>query len=249
MRELKVLIGCEQSGTVRDAFLRNGHDAWSCDIEPDMKGSNRHIQDDVRNVMNTGEWDLLMVAHPPCTRLCNSGVRWLHKPPEQIYTDNHTQKEVDLYATLSEKDKKAFMWHKLQEGADLFAACLNAKPRMRAIENPIMHKHAKERIEGFFERTQKIQPYEYGHLEQKETHLWLVNLPELKETNNVYDEMMKLPKAQRQKVHNSSNNGKRGVERSMFFDGVAQAMADQWGGLLQDCSDMYGARPTQMELF
>ena len=68
---MKVLIGCETSGTVRDAFLRMGHDAWSCDILPSDRPTNRHIQDDIRNVMKD-DWDLLAVMHPPCTRLCNS---------------------------------------------------------------------------------------------------------------------------------------------------------------------------------
>ena len=79
MRELKVLVACETSGTVRDAFYWAGHDAWSCDILPSDTPTNRHIQADVREVLKMESWDLLMVAHPPCTRLCNSGVRWLHK--------------------------------------------------------------------------------------------------------------------------------------------------------------------------
>ena len=78
---MKVLIGCETSGIVRDAFLNQGHDAWSCDVLSSDTPTNRHIQDDVRNVLDMEKWDLLMVAHPPCTRLCNSGVRWLHKAP------------------------------------------------------------------------------------------------------------------------------------------------------------------------
>ena len=76
----KVLVACEFSGTVRDAFLARGFDAWSCDLLPDERGSNRHIRGDVRDHLDDG-WDLLIVAHPPCTRLCNSGVRWLSVPP------------------------------------------------------------------------------------------------------------------------------------------------------------------------
>ena len=75
---LRVLVACEFSGTVRDAFLRRGHDAWSCDLLPDERGSNRHIRGDARELLQPDLWDLLIVAHPPCTRLCNSGVRWLH---------------------------------------------------------------------------------------------------------------------------------------------------------------------------
>lgn len=78
---MKVLIGCETSGIVRRAFLDRGHDTWSCDLLPAEDGSNRHIQDDVRTVIGMDDWDLLCVMHPPCTRLCNSGVRWLTTPP------------------------------------------------------------------------------------------------------------------------------------------------------------------------
>ena len=77
---LRVLVACEFSAIVRDAFLEKGHDAWSCDPLPAEHNSNRHIQCDVRDILNDG-WDFLIVAHPPCTRLCNSGVRWLHKAP------------------------------------------------------------------------------------------------------------------------------------------------------------------------
>src|ERR1035438_6197121 len=79
-RVLRVLVACEFSGIVRDAFLAKGHDAWSCDLLPAEHNSNRHIQGDVRDILKDG-WDFLIVAHPPCIRLCNSGVRWLHKSP------------------------------------------------------------------------------------------------------------------------------------------------------------------------
>lgn len=80
MQPMRVLIGCEFSGVVRRAFAARGHDAWSCDFLPAEDGSNKHIVGDVRAVLNDG-WDLLAVMHPPCTRLCNSGVRWLTAPP------------------------------------------------------------------------------------------------------------------------------------------------------------------------
>ena len=134
---MKVLIGCETSGTVRDAFLNKGHDAWSCDILPSDNPSNRHIQDDVRYVLAQESWDMLMVAHPPCTRLCNSGVRWLTKAPP-----NRTLEE---------------MWDELDKGCELFSHVLNADVPLRAIENAIMHKYAKERIEYFTAPAQKIK--------------------------------------------------------------------------------------------
>ena len=89
---MKILVACETSGTVRNAFLDKGHDTGSCDVLTSDDQTNRHIQDDVRNVLAMEEWDMLMVAHPPCTRLCNSGVRWLHKAPpnktlEQIWAE------------------------------------------------------------------------------------------------------------------------------------------------------------------
>jgi hypothetical protein len=105
MRVLKVLVACEFSGIVRDAFLEKGHDAWSCDLLPAEHNSNRHIQGDVRDILNDG-WDFLIVAHPPCTRLCNSGVRWLHKAP--------AGKTIDQ------------MWKDLREGAALFSDFWNA---------------------------------------------------------------------------------------------------------------------------
>ena len=77
---MRVLIGCETSGVMRRAFSAQGHDVWSCDLLPAEDGSNRHIRGDVRDYPHDG-WDLLMVSNPPCTRLCNSGVRWLSAPP------------------------------------------------------------------------------------------------------------------------------------------------------------------------
>jgi hypothetical protein len=95
-----VLIGCETSGTVRGAFQRLGYDVWSCDLLPSDDKTNRHIQDDVRNVMASQHWDLICIMHPPCTRLCNSGVRWLSKPPPNKTLDD--------------------MQNELREGAELF---------------------------------------------------------------------------------------------------------------------------------
>src|SRR5690242_5104374 len=101
MTALRVLVACEFSGIVRSAFAARGHDAWSCDLLPAEDRSNKHILCDARDILSDG-WDLLLVAHPPCTRLCNSGVRWLSVPPAG--------------KTLPQ------MWSELQEGAELFAA-------------------------------------------------------------------------------------------------------------------------------
>lgn len=199
MRELKVLVACEFSGTVRDAFLERGHDAWSCDLLPDERGSNRHIRCDVRDILNE-RWDMVIVAHPPCTRLCNSGVRWLSDPPP-----GRTSAE---------------MWDELEAGADLFSTLWNASAPCVAVENPVMHKHAKERIRGYAPPAQSVQPWQFGHPETKRTCLWLKNLPPLRPTNIV---------AGRQaRVHRMPQGPNRWRERSRFFPGIAAAMADQW---------------------
>lgn len=211
---LRVLIACEFSGTVRRAFDALGHDVWSCDLLPAEDGSNRHIRGDVRDVLNDG-WDLLIVAHPPCTRLCNSGVRWLTTPPPG--------------RTLSE------MWAELDAGADLFSAMWNAPVERVAVENPVMHRHAKERIAGYEDFAQSVQPWQYGDWETKRTCLWLRGLPTLQPTYATLDDAraaLGLPDNAKPvaRVHNASPGADRSKERSRFFPGVAMAMAEQWGG-------------------
>lgn len=198
---MKVLVACEFSGIVRNAFLDRGHDAWSCDLLPSDDGSNRHITGDARDLLDDG-WDLLMVAHPPCTRLCNSGVRWLTAPPA-----GKTHEE---------------MWADLDEGAALFSTFWNAPIERIAVENPVMHKHAKARIRNYAEPAQSVQPWQFGHGETKRTCLWLKNLPALTPTNIV--------EGRAQRVHRMSPGPDRWRERSRFFPGIADAMADQWGG-------------------
>jgi hypothetical protein len=201
-KHLRVLVACEFSGTVRDAFLARGHDAWSCDLLPDEKGSNRHIRGDARELLQPGLWDLLIVAHPPCTRLCNSGVRWLSSPPPGR--------------------TKADMWSELEEGAALFGAFWNAPVPRVAVENPVMHRHAKERIPNYAEPAQSVQPWQFGHGETKRTCLWLRNLPPLVPTEIV--------EGRQPRVHHMSPGPDRWRERSRFFPGIARAMAAQWGG-------------------
>lgn len=196
---MKVLIACEYSGTVRDAFIAKGHDALSCDILPTDK-PGPHYQGNVLDIINDG-WDL-MIAHPPCTYLTNSGVCHLHKDETR--------------------------WEKLDQGAKFFKQLLNANIPMICVENPIMHKYAKERI-GNVKQSQIIQPWMFGHTEQKATCLWLKGLPLLKETNNVKEEMMLLPDNQRQKLHYLPPSEDRWKLRSKTYEGIAQAMASQWG--------------------
>jgi hypothetical protein len=199
---MKVLVACETSGIVRDAFLARGHDAWSCDVLPAERPTNRHIIGDARPLLQACWWDMLIVAHPPCTRLCNSGVRWLSVPPSGKTAGQ--------------------MRAELIEGAGLFSAFWNAPIERLAVENPVMHKHAKALIEKYQEPTQSIQPWQFGHGETKRTCLWLKNLPPLTPTQIVA--------GREARVHRMSPSADRWKERSRFFPGIAAAMADQWGG-------------------
>lgn len=197
----RVLVACEYSGTVRRAFTALGYDAWSADLLPAADGSNHHYTGDARDILNDG-WDLLMVAHPPCTRLCNSGVRWLSVPPPG--------------RTLEE------MWAELEEGAALFSDFWNAPIARKCIENPVMHKHAKARIRNYQPPAQSIQPWQFGHGETKRTCFWLDGLPPLVPTNIV--------EGREARVHMASPGPDRWKVRSQFFSGVAEAMAMQWAG-------------------
>lgn len=203
----RVLIACEFSGVVRRAFAMRGHDAWSCDLLPSEDRSNKHIIGDARDLLNDG-WDLLIVAHPPCTRLCKSGLRWLHTPPKSKTLDQ--------------------MWRDLDDAADLFGAFWNAPIERVAVENPLMHRHAKARIVNYAEPAQTIQPWQFGHGETKATCLWLRNLPLLVPTDIV--------DGRAARVHRMSPRPDRWKERSRTYTGIATAMADQWGGyaLLQE---------------
>lgn len=202
MKPLRVFVACEFSGTVRNAFLARGHDAWSCDLLPAEDQTNRHIVGDARDYLNDG-WDLLIVAHPPCTRLCNSGVRWLTKPPRG--------------KTVSQ------IWQELDEAAELFSTFWNAPIHRVCVENPVMHKHAKSRIRNYAQPAQSVQPWQFGHGEVKRTCFWLNNLPPLQATNIV--------DGRTARVHRMPPGPDRWRERSRFFTGIADAMADQWGGL------------------
>lgn len=200
MKKLNVLVACEYSGRVREAFAALGHNAMSCDLLPTEVPGN-HYQGDVRDVLYE-EWDLL-IAHPPCTYLTNAGVKHLYTDPAR--------------------------WEKLDEAAAFFKLLLDAPIEKKCIENPIMHGHAKERIGGI-KQSQIIHPWMFGHMEQKATCLWLKGLNPLKPTNNVKEEMMQLPKNQRERLHYLPPSPDRWKERSRTYPGIADAMAMQWGG-------------------
>jgi hypothetical protein len=189
---MKVLVACEYSGTVRDAFLARGHDAVSCDLLPtDVKGP--HYRGDVFDIIHHG-WDL-MIAHPPCTYLCNSGVSWLHKDITR--------------------------WAKLIDGAAFFRKLLEAPIGRICVENPIQHKYAKTIIDH--SHTQIVQPWMFGHGETKATAFWLKGLPKLKPTEIV--------KGREQRLHKLPPSPDRWKLRSKTYQGIADAMAAQWGAL------------------
>ena len=197
---MKILIGCEESQEVCKAFRAKGHEAYSCDLQPCSGGPPEwHIQGDVLDVLNDG-WDF-MIAHPTCTRLCNSGVMWL--------------------------DKRN-LWNEMYESADFFRTLLEANIKKICIENPIPHKYAVEAFGGYG-YSQIIQPWMFGHPEKKATCLWLKNLPPLLATNNVKKEMERLPKNKQQRLHYLPPSKDRAKLRSKTYKGIAEAMANQWG--------------------
>jgi hypothetical protein len=196
---MRVLVACEYSGKVRRAFRKRGHDAWSCDLLPADDGSSYHYQGDVMDIINDG-WDLL-IGHPPCTYLCNSGVSWLHKQEGR--------------------------WDRMRDGAEFFKLLWESDIPRIALENPIMHKYAKEIIGT--NQTQLVQPWMFGHAESKATCLWLKGLNPLIETNNVKEKWKMLPKKEAQRLHMLPPSKDRWKLRSETYQGIADAMAEQWG--------------------
>lgn len=199
---MRVLVACEFSGVVRDAFAARGHDAWSCDLLPTEKPGN-HIVGDVLPLLGEG-WDL-MIAHPPCTYLTNAGVRHLH--------DHVVGRAGNRTAVYGEE-----RWEAMREGAAFFNA-LKAAPIPRiAIENPIPHRYARELIGKY---DQLYQPWWFGEGERKGTCLWLKGLPPLMATLVMSE---RVPR-----VHMMSPGPDRWKERSRTLPGIAKAMAEQWG--------------------
>jgi hypothetical protein len=217
---MKVLIACEYSGAVRDAFIKQGHDAMSCDLLPtDVDGP--HYQGSVTDILNDG-WDL-MIAHPPCTYLAVSGNRWLYN---------------------KDGSKNEERWTNRREALDFVRLLMDAPIERIAVENPVSVISSEIR-----KPDQIIQPWQFGDEAQKTTCLWLKNLPKLKPTKIVgkgemvtyksgntmpkwYADAFKLPKAERQKL------------RSKTFQGIADAMSEQWGRKLCPIHQL----PRQLEL-
>jgi len=185
---MRVLIACEYSGVVRDAFIARGHTAISCDLLP-TEVPGRHYHGDVRNILHY-PWDLI-IAHPPCDHLAVSGARWF------------AEKRAD---------------GRQQEGVDFFMLFANSPAPRVAIENPIGIMSTLWR-----KPDQIIQPWQFGHGETKATCLWLKGLPKLQPTDIV--------EGREQRVWKMSPGPNRWKERSRTFQGIADAMADQWSNL------------------
>ncbi len=228
-KPLKVLIGCETSGVVRRAFAALGHDVWSCDLLPADDGSNRHIICDVRDLLNEG-WDLLAVMHPPCTRLCNSGVRWLKEPPTNA-PNEALEGERAAWALLTRDEKLAIMWRLLDEGAALFSDCWNAPIQRIAVENPVMHRYAKMRIRNYHKAAQTVQPWHFGDPSFKATSFYLRGLPPLVATNRLVPPKPGTDEHKRWSIaHRAPPGADRWKIRSQTHPGIADAAALQWGG-------------------
>jgi hypothetical protein len=197
---LKVLVACEFSGVVRDAFIKQGHDAISCDLIPTER-DGPHVIGDVSNLLQNN-FDLV-IAHPPCTFLANSGVQYLHEGAER--------------------------WRNMKKARDFFLMCLNANAKYVCVENPVPHNYAQLPY-----YTQIIHPWQFGHEVQKRTCLWLKNLPELKPTSIVSKGRAyigKDGKANGSYWYQVESVRDRQKIRSRSFEGIADAMARQWGVL------------------
>ncbi len=196
----RVLVACEESQAVLSEFLKRGHDVYSADLKP-CSGDypERHHAGDVFDIINDG-WDL-MIGHPPCTYLCNSGVRWLEGNEQR--------------------------WKDLDDGCEFFLKLWNADIPKIALENPTPHYHAIEKIKVNYD--QKVQPYNFGVPESKATCFWLKNLPPLMFTICAREAMEKLPKKESQRIHYMSPGPERATLRSKTYPEIAEQMAIQWG--------------------
>lgn len=244
MSRLRVLVACEFSGVVRRAFRELGHEAWSCDLLPAEDGSPHHFMADALQTakgkamyfsqggafMHYLPWDLV-VCHPPCTFLCNSGVRWLYKR----YADGRSGHSRVFNPVRVENMKKGARFF-----ADLWRTAVDSGAAV-CMENPVMHWHASREIEKcligwtgpspWTNRT-KIDPRDFGHTETKATHFYLHNLPALVPTDRVHSQAAALSVKDRSRVHYASPGPDRWKERSRTLPGIAKAMAEQWSHYL-----------------
>lgn len=206
---MRVIVLCEESGTVRDAFAKLGHDAWSCDYQ-DSRTKGNHYKGNALDIINDG-WDL-MIGHPPCTFISRAGARWLFGGG--VINKDRLDKGI--------------------AGRDFFMQLLDAPINHIAIENPTPMK-----IFNLPKETQVIQPYQFGHSFSKRTLLWLKNLPPLIHTDIVNDYVPYLPSntggAKRGQKATFKNISQK--ESSKTFQGIADAMASQWAEYINQPHD------------
>lgn len=226
MKPLKILIACESSGRVRDAFIRAGCWAMSCDLlETESPGP--HYRGDVRDVLIDDYWDII-IAHPTCTRLTNAGARWLIEPPTKLAPWQYPAEVVATYAAMTRDQRLAFMWDELRTGAAFYKLFQKVRAKKgKAIENPIMHCHARDLIQPG--PRQVVQPWWFGDPAFKATGWELTNLPPLVATNRLTPPKPGTPEHKEwSQVHLASPGPNRWRDRSRFYPGMAAAMADQW---------------------
>ena len=214
-----VLVACECSGRVREAFRKRGHNAWSCDLLPAEDGSPYHHTGDVRDVPSKilnqegilQGWDLV-IAHPPCTYLSVSGARWFYHPDDS-HMPTEQRRPHPRYPDRREQQDRA---------ASFFMSLAELPIPEIAIENPVCVMSTRWR-----KPDQVIQPYEYGDPFKKATCLWLRGLPPLKPTDIVEPHII----TYRDGNKFSADYGfcKSGGKRSKTYQGIADAMAEQWG--------------------
>lgn len=196
---MRVLIACEYSGRVRDAFIRAGHDAVSCYLLPSDSDFGPHYQGDVFDIINDG-FDL-MIAHPPCTRLANSGVRWLNERN---------------------------LWDEMHGAAQFYLKLRNADIEFKCIENPVMHRYAKELLGD--QPRQVVQPWWFGEEMFKATGYELHGLSQLIPTNKLTPPKPGTDEHKKWSwVHRCPPSKDRWKIRSTTPQGIADAMAEQWG--------------------
>lgn len=204
---MKVLIACEFSGIVREAFRKRGHYVWSCDLEPSER-EGHHYQGDVFDIINRG-WDL-MIAHPPCTYLTVTANKWLKDQPPR-----------KSGALVGEERRRA-----RDEAVEFFVKLCESSIDRICVENPVGVMSSLYR-----KPDQIIQPFHFGHKESKKTCLWLKNLPLLTPTNIVKEEprmVLKSGKTMPEWYARPKAGKDRQNMRNRTFEGIAEAMAEQW---------------------
>lgn len=214
---MKILIACETSGIGRRAFAALGHDVWSCDLEPSEDETDRHIICDVRDGILEDGWDMA-VMHPPCTRLCRSGRRWMSglgkwTPPKT------------LPAGRTWDDMRA----EFELGVSVFTACWNAPIARVAVENPEMNDLAKDRMPADLPEPQIVQPFWFGEPAYKATGWYLRGLPRLRPTKPLLEPVRGSDDWKAWcAIHRAPPGPERARIRSRSFPGMMTAAAKQW---------------------